>query len=130
MNMSEYYGPTVKAAKMASTLIGITTSGKEQDWEIEFADPEIIPRLLNALELRKFDDEAKTALYLLLLASLELEFSSGKKNQLHIVKTKEIIDGDKKSLEKMQFYWIHLKKSEHQSLMKDILHIQNFNSSI
>lgn len=115
---------------MVSTLIGITTSGKEQDWEIEFADPEIIPRLLNALELREFDDEAKTALYLLLLASLELEFSSGKKNQLHIVRTKEIIGGDKNSLKKMQFYWINLKKSEHQSLMKDILHIQNFNSSI
>lgn len=128
--MSEYYGPTVKAAKMASTLIGINASGKEQDWEIEFADPEIIPRLLNALELRKFDDEAKTALYLLLLASLELELSSGKKDRLHIVKSKEIIGGDKNSLEKMQFYWINLKKSEHQSLMKDILHIKNFNSSI
>lgn len=69
------------------------------------------------------DDETKTALYLLLLSSLELEFSSNRKNQLHIIRTKKHIGHDKKSLAKMQFYWIDLNKSEHQSLMKDVLSI-------
>lgn len=58
----EFYGPKAGAEGIINRLLNLPTTGKEQDWEIELADPTKIDEMLDVLELSNIDFETKVRL--------------------------------------------------------------------
>lgn len=44
----EFYGATVEAQRAINKLLALPASGREQDWEVELADPHRVEEMLAA----------------------------------------------------------------------------------
>lgn len=116
-----FYGATAAAEQEANRLLGLDASGAEQDWEFEFADPAKIDSILKLLETGGIDQSVRSALCLLLLASideaLDGEGVSGDRQARVLLRMSD----DPVVLEQMKFYWIELGRAIHKSEIKELL---------
>jgi hypothetical protein len=113
---AEYYGASRDAQIEINHLLGLPAQGGEQDWEIEFADPSKIRSMLDALEQDGLGVDAKSALCLLIISSLEEARSLGSDDEGLLQRASRLIKLDPVVLERMTFYWVDLGRAEHLEL--------------
>jgi hypothetical protein len=100
-----YYGATAQAQKVINQLLSLPATGREQDWEVEFADPLRILEMLDISRMRALDLEERCALFVLILASVD-ELERGPSGDHLVRQIREILQEDEGVLEAMRFYWI------------------------
>jgi hypothetical protein len=118
---NEYYGASRDAQIEINHLLGLPAEGREQDWELEFADPTKIRSMLDALEANSLGVDAKSALCLLIISSLEEAHSFGVEDKQLLQKASSLIKLDPVVLSRMRFYWVDLGRAEHLQLAKKLL---------
>ena len=79
--MVEYYGPSALAVEELNEFFGFPATGKEQDWEIEFANPERLQEFIDVLFRRQFQGDQQDALAALVIATLDEACTENKANQ-------------------------------------------------
>lgn len=104
----EFYGPTVRAVAEINKLLGLHATGREQDWEFEFADPTRIQEMLNLLEHENIDDECRSALALLMIASMEEATALEPRDEARAASWFSLNERVRKQ---MHFYWIDLDRT-------------------
>jgi len=109
---AEYYGATQKSELEVNHLLGITASGREQDWEFEFADFSNIEKMLNILSDESLDLETKSALALLVIASFEEAFKANLDYEIYLSRAARLLSADALVLNRMKFYWLRLKRAD------------------
>jgi hypothetical protein len=72
-----YFGPTQKAIAHLNLALGLQATGKEQDWEIEFADPSKLDSMLKLLARDALDLDTKNALGALILHTVQEAYDDG-----------------------------------------------------
>lgn len=116
-----FYGAKPQAIRTINDLLGLPASGQEQDWEIELADPARIDEMLDLQSLHELDYDAKCALSLLLIGSIELAFENGALEEHQVRRASEFFRENPPILEAMCCYWNDLRMAGDSSLMKRIL---------
>lgn len=122
----EFYGPKADAELIINELFNLPASGKEQDWEIELADPERIDEMLDVLELNEMNFDCKSALCLLIVSSIEEANEAGMLNDLHVQRVSKIFSMNYDLREMMWFYWIHLGRARNINLIKNLFVFNDF----
>ncbi|MEJ8859983.1 hypothetical protein WKW79_35925 [Variovorax robiniae] len=115
---NEYYGPSQFARSEINKLLGFVATGKEQDWEFEFAAPSRIQEMLDILENAILGDESRDALALLLIASLEELDSLSELEEQRAIKW---FERNKIVRRKMFFYWIQLRRASNPEQVLKLL---------
>ncbi|CAN7554267.1 MULTISPECIES: hypothetical protein [unclassified Variovorax] len=116
----EFYGATARAVAEINRLLKLPATGREQDWEFELADPKRIHEMLNLLVLGNLNDECRSALALLLLASMEEQDSLEPRD---LVQAKEWFLRNKRARDQMHFYWIQMSRATRPDLISRVLGI-------
>ena len=119
--INEYYGPAAADEQEVNRLLALTATGREQDWEIELADPSRLDEMMYLLESKHLSEKLKTALCLLMLASFDAEFDSGEFNAERMRRAADLLRQDLHVLERMRFYWLNLQRTNHMEAMKTLL---------
>lgn len=119
--MIEYYGATAEAIDVVNSRLGSLATGREQDWEVEFADPERIPAMLELAEDGMLDFEARSALWLLILASFDVAFENKTARSELLERAKLLISRDPDVLYRMRFHWLGLGRGNSRGDMEIIL---------
>ncbi|MEX1116424.1 MAG: hypothetical protein WEB53_14330 [Akkermansiaceae bacterium] len=119
--ISKYYGPAAADEQEVNRLLALTASGREQDWEIELADPEKLDKMMYLLESHQLTEHVKTALCLLMLSSFDAELDSGEVNADRVHRAADLLRQDAYVLERMRFYWLDLQRANHMDAMKELL---------
>ncbi|MFP2905391.1 hypothetical protein ACLESD_10105 [Pyxidicoccus sp. 3LFB2] len=60
-----------------TTALALPTTGQEQDWDAELADPSRIREFLHAYQVLSLTPDDRVALMALIMASVELHLSAG-----------------------------------------------------
>jgi hypothetical protein len=118
---SPYYGAAANAEQAINRLLDLNASGKEQDWEIEFADPSKIEIMLDHLENRTLDTPTRSALCLLLIASLDEAFDHGSVSCAWKDRATSAIAKEQVVLEQMRFFWLDLRRAIHENQIRKLL---------
>jgi hypothetical protein len=113
----EYYGPTPAARERLEQLLGLRATGREQDWEIEFADPARIRDMLRILDDTDLDNDERSALSALTLHSLEEAAEAGIKVNLAALELRNILSRTPTVRERMRFYWKRMEQDRVASLV-------------
>jgi len=108
---------------VVNRTLGLMATGREQDWEIEFADSKRLNLMLDVLEEGFLDFDAQSALCLLIVASFEEGFDAGNENSDQTKRAAQLIAANPNVLERMRFYWMNLKRSNHPILIKRLLNL-------
>ncbi|MBL8442270.1 MAG: hypothetical protein JNK96_13740 [Betaproteobacteria bacterium] len=116
-----YYGPTLAAEQEVNLLLGLKTTGKEQDWEIELANPSGIDAMLDILARQPLSLDVRAALCLLMLASFEEGFDAGEVDSNRMRRATDLLQHDSDVLDRMRFYWLELGRANHLELTARIL---------
>jgi len=116
-----FYGATVDAQRTINKLLLLPASGREQDWEIELADPERIGDMLELAERSDLSYDERCALALLTIASIEELMEEKEVPPGIIAKAKEAISRCSRVREAMIFYWIEQRRSENTVLLGEII---------
>ena len=116
----EYYGAKADVEAEINGLLKIFATGKEQDWEIEFADPEKIEEMLAILLSNELSVDSCCALALLTISSFDLASQAGDVDDMLIGRFSKFLNENNEVKQKMFFYWVFLKKSENTNLMQRI----------
>ncbi len=114
---TEFYGAKASAQEAINHLLRLPATGKEQDWEIELADPARIDEMLDALESQTLDLDCQNALALLLLTSMEEASEAGSLDERHVKRMAHILSLRQEVRKKMHFYWIDLDRARNSSLI-------------
>ena len=122
-NDGEYYGATREAQDQLNELLGFPATGREQDWEIEFADPARIEEMLEIARGEELNLECRSALWLLILASLESAFDEAKFESPLIRTAAEDLARDSAVLDRMRFHWIKLGRSSYPEKLSVVLSV-------
>lgn len=105
-----FCGPAPSGVEAISRLLRLSITGKEQDWEIEFADPERIEEMFGILKGGDLDLDAQSALALLALHSMD-EGASLEMSKL-VSTAREIFDASPIIRNRMRSYWGRLSAGE------------------
>lgn len=111
-----YYGPTPDAVAMVNRLLDLPASGHEQDWEIELADPKRIGEMLRLLGDTELNLEARSALTLLILHSLDEAAASGAKADIEAAALRDILDRAPEVRRRMRRYWDRFSQEQATTL--------------
>jgi hypothetical protein len=117
----EFYGATVEAQHTINKLLLLPASGREQDWEFEFADPYRIDEMLSVASANDLNTDEKCALVLLIIASIDEAVEIGKVKPENIEQVKSILEQDDKVRDAMIFYWIDQNRSNAEAVEKMLL---------
>lgn len=113
--MQKYLWPDPRAVNEVNRLLHLRTTGREQDWETELADPSRIEDMLTLLEDGKLPLETRSALSLLLLASIEEADDNQTLELSQLERTREILARDDLLHQRMRSYWLdHLRVGHEQ----------------
>jgi hypothetical protein len=104
----EFFGATAEAQAKASQLLGLASTGREQDWEIEFASPHRVVQIL-AIYGRAQPLDLRCALALLLVASTEQAHEAGSLPEADRAAVRAVITRDPEILARMTYYFVGLK---------------------
>jgi hypothetical protein len=119
----EFYGATVAAQTSINELLSLPASGREQDWEIELADPDRIEEMLKAGSMSDLHYEEKCALALLIVASIEESVNAGDINPNTLERAKAAFKRDDDVREAMIFYWLDQGRSSNEAAAREILSV-------
>lgn len=122
---SEFYGATQAAQQTINGLLGLPASGREQDWEMELADPTRIHEMLEVASRDTLSFDEKCAACLLLIASLEKANEAGELEQAVIQETQRLLAANPPVQEAMDFFWIKQKQAEDEDLVQTIVALKN-----
>jgi riboflavin kinase/FMN adenylyltransferase len=100
-----YYGPHQTAVARLNQLLDLPASGREQDWEIELADPERLPEFLDAFESASLTMEERAALGALIVGSVDA-VDGPEIPQPLFDRARAALRGDPHIQAKMQFLWL------------------------
>ncbi|MBT9457268.1 MAG: hypothetical protein IV097_11670 [Burkholderiaceae bacterium] len=118
---SEYFGATASAEQEVNIMLGILATGREQDWEIEFADVRKIDLMLDALENQSLSLDVKSALCLLIVSSFEAAFDEGEEDLERMNRAARLLLRDPSVADRMRFYWLGLGRTNHPNLTRFLL---------
>lgn len=118
---TEFYGAKASAQEAINHLLRLPATGKEQDWEIELANPSRINEMLDALELQTLDLDCQNALALLLLTSMEEASEAGNLDEMQVKRMAHILSLREEVRKRMHFYWIDLDRARNSDLMAQIV---------
>jgi hypothetical protein len=104
----DWWGSNAKSISKLNSYFGFKTSGNEQDWEIEFADPNRVREYLQALRAETFDTDATSALILLTLHSIEEAVQTGSGMRLELKMIRNILSNDDVQQQRVSWYWSRL----------------------
>lgn len=121
MERTEYYGPTKNAKAVINNILCLRATGREQDWEIELASPNLVEKIISELLSTDHEKEVKSALFLLLIFSVQEADVCGELDQAHVDEAKSIRDGDLLLGSKAAFYFSQIYRAEIPSLVKKIV---------
>lgn len=119
--MKKFYGATVLAMAEVNALLNIPATGREQDWEFEFSEPNRLPEFVDNLERDSLSSGGKDALALLLVASIEVAAERGILDREIFVRAKKWFSVNEAPREKMNFYWIRENRSQVPDLVRELL---------
>jgi hypothetical protein len=117
----EFYGATVEAQRAINKLLALPASGREQDWEVELADPHRIEEMLVAASDGGLNLDERCALALLTIASIEESADAGEVNPQDVERAKSILKRDDEVRDAMIFYWIDQNRASDAKTVKKIL---------
>lgn len=117
----EYYGPTIEAEREINSLLNIKACGKEQDWEIEFANPAMLDEMLAIFEEGGLGLETLSALALLIVSSLEEADERNILRTEHVQSAMEAIARVDEVRNRMKYYWLDLDRANNKSLVRRIV---------
>jgi hypothetical protein len=121
----EFYGATLDARARINRLLGIHATGHEQDWEIEFSNPQLIEKMLEVFRAETLDLDSKNALALLMISSFEEASENGNLNVDQINRAAHVLADDAEVLNRMHFYWQHLGRANNPELVERLLSRSN-----
>src|SRR5687768_6195970 len=116
---ANYYGATARAEQRASELLNLDYTGREQDWELEFASPTLIEPILGLMEATDVDLEVLSALALLLIASFQ--GCAVKAPDRSAGRFAALMGANPDVRERMQFYWIDLQRADDFDVVRRLL---------
>ncbi|WP_333606365.1 hypothetical protein [Arsukibacterium sp.] len=108
----EFYGPKIEAEDAINKLLNLPATGREQDWEIELADPARIDEMLDALETKEIDFDCQSALSLLVISSIDEANELGLLNEKQVRRAAELFFINSDLRDRMCFYWVHLARAK------------------
>jgi len=117
---NEFYGPTKESEKKINLLLRLPASGDEQDWEFELADLSKIDQMIEVFISENLDLEAKSALAVLLISSMQDADEAGVLREDQIRRAKLLLSENGDVLSRMRFYWIKLKIANNLKLLENI----------
>ncbi len=117
----EYYGPKSEAECVINQILNLSATGREQDWEVELANPARIDEMLDVLESKQLDFESESALALLLISSMEEASEAGMLDDMQIRRASQFFLNSSDIQERMCFYWLELGRSSDTDLVKRVL---------
>lgn len=117
----EFYGATVEAQRAINKLLALPASGREQDWEIELADPRRIGEMLAIAADGGLNLDERRALALLTIASIDEAADAGEVNHQDIEQANLILGQDDEVRDAMTFYWIDQNRASDAETVKKIL---------
>lgn len=115
----DYYGATAQAEQTASELLKLDYTGREQDWELEFANRTLIEPILDLMESAAVEFEVLSALALLLIASYQ--GCAGSISDRTADRFAALMGANPSVRERMQFYWIDLARADDIDLVTRLL---------
>lgn len=117
----EFYGATVEAQRAINKLLSLPASGREQDWEVELADPYRIEEMLTVASENDLHLDERCALALLTIASIDELAGAGEVNAQVIERARSILTQDEEVRDAMIFYWIDQDHASDMGTVKKIL---------
>ncbi|MDD5113086.1 MAG: hypothetical protein PHC94_03645 [Methylobacter sp.] len=117
----KFYGPTAGAEAIINQLLKLPATGKEQDWEFEFANPTKIEEMLDVFTSKELDLESKSALALLIISSMEEAEEAGTLDSALIFRATQLIAINDEVRNRMYFYWIELGRANNVVLVKKLI---------
>lgn len=117
----EFYGATVEAQRAINKLLALPASGREQDWEVELADPHRIEEMLAVAADSDLNLDERCALALLTIASIDEAAEGGGVNPQDLERAQSILKQDDEVREAMIFYWIDQNRASDAETIKKIL---------
>ncbi len=117
----EFYGATAAAQKAINDLLDLPATGREQDWEYELADASKLGAMLRTLEHANLNFDARCALSLLLLATMQEEDATI--TQEHITEAARLLKLHRDVHEAMTFYWVELERADKPELVSAVLSV-------
>jgi hypothetical protein len=100
-----YYGPAASAVHAVNRLLGLSATGREQDWEIEFANGARAGEMLDLLKSPDLDLDVRSALALVALHSMD---QGARPDMIKlVVATREIFSAFPCVRNRMRSYWQH-----------------------
>jgi hypothetical protein len=117
----EFFGATANAQHAINMLLSLPASGKEQDWELELANPDRIEEMLDAFLVDDLKFDEKCAVALLMCASVEEAFEVNCLDPVIVDRVKIAIEREGDVHEAMKFYWIEQGQASNEELLKGLL---------
>ncbi|MEO7691765.1 MAG: hypothetical protein ABIS51_20955 [Sphingomonas sp.] len=126
---SEYYWPTADAVKQLNTLLYLPATGDEQDWEVELSDDRRIHEWLTLFVGNELDLECRSALFLLIMCSIEFADSQFVSSDL-LSSARAALGRDERVRARMLSYWKrYFEKTGDESLDRENEeHLRNIRS--
>jgi hypothetical protein len=118
--LREFYGATVEAQRSINKLLSFPATGREQDWEFEFADPNRIEDMLNVAATVKLDHDERCALLLILIASIDEAFGSNSPQRDLIERSKIALRTNVRVQEAMEFYWVKQGRASNKQTLEEL----------
>jgi hypothetical protein len=87
-------------------LLSLPARGNEQDWEIELGTLEIIPQVLDLIEAGTMNLEERSALWLLLMGSLEDAIGQRDILRQSMTRAAPLLKMDPEVRDRMRFHWL------------------------
>ncbi|MGC4013358.1 MAG: hypothetical protein QM755_02405 [Luteolibacter sp.] len=120
-----FYGAQITATEVASDLLGISRDSYDQDWEIEVANPGRIGDIMPLLEGSGLDFEVQSALALLLVSCMIEAHVEGSLDPQQISRAIAIWPKMPDVLERMKFFYLHLKMTDEVDFVKHLLGVSD-----
>lgn len=117
----EFYGATVESQRVINELLALPASGREQDWEVELADPRRIQEMLAIASDGTLDLDERCALALLIIASIDEAADAGEVNHRDVELANLILKQDDEVRDAMKFFWIDQSRASDTETVKKIL---------
>lgn len=117
----QFYGATLDAQRSINDLLSLPGTGREQDWEFEFADPNRIGEMMRAAATQHLNRDERCALSLLLIASIEEASATGTLEGDLIHQAHTLFSNDAELREAMVFYWIKQHRASNEALVRKML---------
>ena len=115
----EYCWPTADAVKHLNTLLSLPATGDEQDWEVELSDDRRIDEWLTLFVGNELDLECRSALFLLIMCSIEFADSHFVSCDL-LTSARAALGRDERVRARMLSYWQrYFEKTGEESLDRE-----------